>query len=56
MMKHNQILANLVELKVGDFEEIDSLTSSLEDKTMRELVMELETKDGNNVFIAAKRS
>ena len=35
IMKHKQVLANLVELKLGDFEEIDSLIRELEDQTIR---------------------
>ena len=55
IMKHKQVLANLVEMKLEDFAEIDLLACALEDKTIRQLIMELETKDGNKTFIAIER-
>ena len=35
MMKHRQVLANLVEFKLTDFKEIDSPIRNLENKTVR---------------------
>ena len=51
MMKHKQILVNLVELKLGDFEEIDLLVHVLDSK-----IIDLEAKDENKIFIALDRS
>ena len=56
MMKHKQVLANLVELKLEDFEEIDSLIRELDDQIIRQLIMDLETKEKKKIFIATERS
>ena len=46
---------NLIEFKVVEFKEIDSLINALGDKTIRQLIMKLETKDGNTMFVGIKR-
>ena len=55
-MKHKQILVNLVELKLGDFEEINLSINALDKKTIRQSIIDLETKDEKNMFIAIERS
>ena len=50
------MLANLVEFKLIEFEEIDSLISNLENKTIRQLIMDLETEGKEKIFIAIERS
>ena len=54
MMMHSQVLANLVEYKLIDFEDIDSSIKNLDNKTIRELIMNLESKSGNKIFITIK--
>ena len=56
MMKHKQVLANIVEFKLTNFQEIDSPISDLQGKTIRQLIMDLRTKDGETIFIAAERN
>ena len=56
MMKHKQVLANLVDFKLTDFQEIDSPISDLQGKTIRQLIMDLKTKDGETIFIAVERN
>ena len=56
MMMHSQVLANLVEYKLTDFEDIDSSIKNLDNKTIRELIMNLESKSSDKIFIAIKRS
>ena len=56
MMKHRQVLANLVEFKLKDFEEIDSPIKSLEDKTICLLIMDLRSKGGDKLYIAVERA
>ena len=56
MMKHKQVLANLVEFKLADFQEIDSPISDLQGKTIRQLIMDLKNKDGETIFIAVERN
>ena len=56
MIKHKQILANLVEFKLVDFEEVDSPISALDNKTIRELIMNLKLKSGDKIFIAIEQS
>ena len=56
MMKHRQVLANLVEFKLTDFEEIDSPIKSLEDKTICQLIMDLKSKSGDKLCIARERA
>ena len=51
MMKHKQVLANLVEFKLVDFEEIDLPISILENKIIRELIIILDSKSGDKIFI-----
>ena len=54
MMKHKQVLAELVEFKLVDFNKIDSLVSTLENNMIRELIINLESKSKNKVFIIVK--
>ena len=56
MMMHGQVLANLVEFKLTDFEDIDLSIKNLDNKTIRELIMNLESKSGDKIFIAIERS
>jgi len=56
MMIHRQVLSNLVEFKLTDFEDIDSLIKKLENKRIRELIMNLESKSGEKLYIAVERS
>ena len=56
MMKHKQVLAELVEFKLVDFNKIDSLVSTLENNMIRELIINLESKSKNKVFIIVKQS
>ena len=56
MMIHRQVLSNLVEFKLTDFEDIYSLIKKLENKTIRELIMNLESKSGEKLYIAVERS
>ena len=44
MIVHKQVLANLVELKLIDFENIDSPIKALEGKMIRKLIIDLESK------------
>ena len=56
MIKHKQVMANLVDHKLVEFTEIDSPISTLEGKTIRQLIMELKIKEGNTMFVAIERS
>ena len=56
MKKYTQLLDNLVEFKLTDFEEIDSPIKKLENKTVRELIMNLKSKSGDKLFLAIERS
>ena len=56
IIKHRQVLANLVEFKLIDFEDIDSPIKNLDKKMIRELIMNLESKSGDKIFIAIERS
>ena len=56
MMKHKQVLANLIEFKLTEFQEIDAPISALQDKTIRQLIMDLKTVDGETIFIAVERN
>ena len=56
IIKHKQILANLVEFKLVDFEEVDLLISVLDNKTIRELIMNLKSKSGDQIFVTIKQS
>ena len=50
MMMYSQVLANLVEFKLTDFEDIDSLIKNLDNKTIRELIMNLESKSSDKIL------
>ena len=54
MIIHGQVLANLVEYKLTDFKDIDLSIKNLDNKMIRDLIMNLESKSGNKIFIAIK--
>ena len=56
MMKYQQVLANLVEFKLTDFEEIDSPIRNLENKTVHQIIMNLKSKSGDKFCTAIERS
>ena len=56
MMKHRQVLVNLVEFKLTDFEEMDAPIKSLEDKTIRQLIMGLKSASRDKLCIAVERA
>lgn len=56
MIKHKQVLANLVDYRLTEFEEIDSPISALQGKTIRQLIMDLKMEKGETIFIAIERS
>ena len=56
MIKHKQVLVNLVDLKLTKFEKIDSPINALEDKVIRRLIIELKTEGQNKILIAIKSS
>ena len=56
MIKHKQVLANLVDYRLTEFEEIDLPISALQGKTIRQLIMDLKTEKGETIFIAIERS
>ena len=56
MIKHKQVMANLVEHKLTEFTEIDSPISTVEGKTIMQLIMELKTTKGHAMFVAIERS
>ena len=56
MIEHKQILAKLVELKLVDIEEVHFLISTLNNKKIRELIMNLKSKSGDKIFIAIEQS
>ena len=45
---YKNVLTNLVELKLTNFEDIDSLRKVLKDKMISELIMSLESKTEPN--------
>ena len=56
IMKHKQVLANLVDFKLPDFQEIDSPISNLQGSTIRQLIMALKTEKGETTFITIERN
>ena len=50
MMKDKQVLANLVEFKLVNFEEKDLLIKTLDDKMMGNLITSLQSKSGIKTF------
>ena len=56
MMKHEQVLANLTDFKLTEFQEIDSPISTLQGKTIRQLIMDLKTADRETIFIAVEKN
>ena len=55
MMKYKEVLTNLVEFKFTAFEEINLLTRTLENKIIRELIIELESKNSEKLFPVIER-
>ena len=55
-IKHKQVMANLVDLKMNDFDTIDSPIRSLKNKTLRQLIMNLASASGEQLFITIERS
>ena len=55
-IKHKQVMANLVDLKMNDLDTIDSPIRSLKNKTLRQLIMNLASASGEKLFIAIERS
>ena len=51
-----QALANLVAFKLMEFEEITSLISALENKTIRQLMMDFKRGGRDKILIAIERS
>ena len=45
-VKHKQVMSNLVDFKMCDLDTIDSPIRSLENKTLRSLIMDLKSKSG----------
>jgi len=56
MIKHKQVMANLVDHKLTEFTDIDSPISTVEGKTIRQLIVELKTKEGQTMFVAIEKS
>ena len=55
-MKHKQVLANLIDFKLIKFLEIDLPISDSQRKTIRQLIMDLKTKDSETIFVAVERN
>ena len=55
MMKHEQVLINLIELKLVEFKEIDFLVNALGDKAIRQLIMKLTTTSRDAMLMFIKR-
>ena len=51
MVRHNQVLAFFCEIKVLDFDEIDTPISDLDGKILRMIIMCLEETGGDKVLI-----
>ena len=56
MMVYKQVIANLVEFKLTDFEEIDTPIKQLENTIVRKLIMNLESSTGDKLFLAIEHS
>ena len=50
-LKHKQVMANLVDLKMNNLDTIDSPIRSLKNKTLRQLIMNLSSASGEQLFI-----
>ena len=55
-MRHKQVIATLMEFSLVEFEENDSPINALDNKTIRQSIMKLETKKKDNTFAAIERS
>ena len=56
MVRHKEVMANLIECKVLDFNNINTLIRALERRTIRKLIIDLEEKEEDKVFIAIGHS
>lgn len=56
MMVHKEVIANLAQLKLPNFEDIDLPAKALEDKTIRYLIMNSQSKTGDKLFIVIELS
>ena len=56
MMAHKQVLSILVDVKLADFEDVDSPIKVLNDKTIRGLIMNLQSETGDKLLIAIELS
>ena len=54
-MKYKEVLANQVVFELVDFKEIKLLISALENKIIRKLSINLESKSGDKIFIAIEQ-
>ena len=51
MINYKQILANLVDFKLVDFEGVDSLISVLDNKKIRKLIINIKSKSGDKILL-----
>ena len=56
MLKHKQVLANLVDFKLNEFEDMHSPISTVKNQTFRQLIIDLKTTSGEKIFAAIERS
>ena len=56
ILKHKQVLANLADFKLNEFEDIDSPIGTVKNQTFRQLIMDLKTASGEKIFAAIERS
>ena len=49
-------MANLIEYKALDFNDIDIPIRALEGRTIRKLIIDLEEKEGDKIFIVIEQS
>ena len=55
-LKHAKLLNNMVDFKMIDTKNVNSLIKKMENITLRELIMSMETKDGEKVCLAIEKS
>ena len=56
IVRHKQVMANLIKCKVLDFNDIDLPIGALDGRTIRKLIIDLEGKEGDKVLIVIKYS
>ena len=54
-LKHAKLLNNMVDFKMIDTKNVNSLIKKMENITLRELIMSMETKDGEKVCLAIEK-